>query len=206
MIFKKYFIIIYIIFALALSVFRLLAKDYYGFALSAISPLILLLPKLFYKLLHIPESFVATVFIYTFCILSFTIGMAFYGYKTIPYYDKAVHTLSGVFFAFLGYLTFYALKTPKKILPGDKYLSVYTAFATAESCAALWEIYEYVYSIITKTDPQGVIQSGVTDTMLDIIVCTAGAAVFCIILYLSYTKNRKILFESIINSIIKSKI
>jgi len=197
---NKLLIIAYIIFAVIFSVYRFNSGLYYHAALFILSPLFLFVPGLTYKLLHIRGSEALTFVIYIFCILSFTVGMAFGGYAKIPLYDKIVHGLSGVFFALAGYIIYYCIKPGRSIEKNDKYLAIYTAFSTAMASAAVWEIYEYVYSVVTKTDPQGVLHSGVGDTMLDTIACGVGAVAVCIIMYVKYTNSRKILFEKLIVS------
>lgn len=197
---NRFLIIAYIIFALCFSVYRFTNGLYYHAILFLTSPLFLFIPKITYKLLHMNSDSTITFIIYIFCILSFTIGMAFGGYSKIPFYDKSVHGLSGVFFALIGYFIFYCLKPKRIIEKNDKYLAIYTAFSTAMTSAAIWEVYEYIYGMLTGTDPQGVLRSGIGDTMLDTIACGIGAVIFCIILYIKYTKSEKILFENIITS------
>lgn len=199
---NKFTAVVYIVFAVCFGIHRITNGLYYHGMLFLLSPLFLLIPMLFCKLMSISPQPLMTCIVYIFCILAFTIGMAFGGYAKIPYYDKIVHGLSGVFFAFAGYIIYFCIKPERKILTADKTLCIYTSFSTAMTSAAIWEIYEYLYSLISKTDPQGVLHSGVGDTMHDIIACGIGAVIFCIIVYIKILKSNKFLFNEIITSIV----
>lgn len=169
--------------------YSLYHSDYY-LLLSLASFLFLLAPPLFIHLLHLKKSSQLSFFILLFCFVSFTLGMVFKGYANWHHFDKLVHTFSGLFFAWLGVFFFYCLKGKKKIETSDYSLVSWFSFLFSLSVAAVWEIYEYILSLLLKTDPQNVLTTGVTDTMLDMIVCLMGALLFEISIYYYYRKHK----------------
>lgn len=199
--FNKIFATFYAVLAIVLLTINITDNNVYLAFLSLCALFFLLIPHFIYKVFKIPKIEFLTMSIYVFLFFSFEIGMVLEGYKIIPYYDKIVHTFSGIFFAFIGYILYCILKSDKKITLADQNLSVYTAFSTACTSSALWEIYEYLISILLGTDPQGVIITGISDTMLDIIVCCIGAGVFCIILEISFHKYGKVPFDNILRTL-----
>ena len=126
--------------------------------------------------------------------LAFTIGMALQGYHILPYYDKLVHTLSGIFFSFLGLLIFILLMPQRTIGKAESRVAAAFSFSFSMMIAAVWEIYEYILSLFTTLDPQNVLTTGVHDTMQDILVCLIGAVLFFLPEYFYFRKGRKDLF------------
>ena len=107
-----------------------------------------------------------------------TIGKTVAQRLNIPYYDKAMHTLSGVFVAFLALCCFYFFKPGREIDRKDGPLCCLFVFAVSMAVAGLWEIGEYTVSCIDGSDPQLVLSTGVGDTMQDMIVCMVGTLLF----------------------------
>lgn len=174
-----------------LLIYSLVRMDAYYIFLSAASAAIIFVPQIFYavfRLQPIPSlTFSSRIFIF----LAFHIGMAAKGYIFIPYYDKAVHLLSGVFFAFVGMIVFYGIKHNRTIETHDFPLCMVFSFCFSLMTAAVWEIYEYVISHILGTDPQGVLATGVGDTMQDIISCLIGTVAFCVLVRQYFRSKKK---------------
>ncbi len=106
-------------------------------------------------------------------------------YGQFIYFDKIVHTLSGVLSANAAYL-FLKAKNNKDILLNIIFIVSFTFL-----CAGLWEIFEFTCDIFFSGDAQKVATTGVDDTMWDIIVAFIGALIF-------------ILFITIKNKVIKN--
>ena len=53
-----------------------------------------------------------------------------------------------------------------------------------------WEIVEFVINLVLHNDPQHVLDTGVTDTMMDMIVCLIGSLIFWIPMY-RYCRSKK---------------
>ena len=60
--------------------------------------------------------------------------------------------------------------------------------------AVVWEIFEYAINLVLHNDPQKVLNTGVNDTMLDMIVCLIGALFLAICMYFYYQKGKKEFF------------
>ena len=167
------------------------AHHTYFYAVMALGG-ILFVPaiELFWKVFRMEPSYSLNLMIAVFIILLYTIGVVLQGYN-IPYYDKFCHTLSGVVTAFAGLLLFLMLKPEKVFRRNELPLGAAFSFLTAAAVAGIWEICEYVISLIFKNDPQRVVLSGVADTMWDMIVCMAGALLFCGYICLCFRKREE---------------
>ena len=182
--------VIYCLVSAGAAVYNILMQSAYEIMLSFVSFLFLLLPILLHRILRLKPAYAVHFLLYAFTLLAFVGGMALQGYSKLPYYDKFVHGLSGIVFGIIGILLFYLLKPVKKMEPGDYGLVSWFSLCFSMFIAAVWEIYEYVIGLILGTDPQRVLTSGVADTMLDIIVCLAGALVLEFSIY-RYFKQKK---------------
>ena len=56
--------------------------------------------------------------------------------------------------------------------------------AFSAMCAFLWETFEFVCNILFGGDAQRVAETGVTDTMMDMIVAFIGASIFSLGYYI----------------------
>ena len=107
-----------------------------------------------------------------FIVLAHFLGVILNFYDRVIYYDKFIHFLFGII---ASYIMIGFIKPYKSI--------IYVTFL-----ATLWEIYEYIVSIIFKIDPQNNITTGVNDTMLDLIVALIGASIVTIIYSCKYKR------------------
>ena len=92
----------------------------------------------------------------------------------IPGFDKVAHTLSGVFVSLLCLILFYALKPGHAVEPRDAALAAAFMFLGSMAVAGLWEIGEYLVSLLVGLDLQRVEATGVADSMQDMIVAMVG--------------------------------
>ena len=136
-----------------------------------------------YRLAIVLEAFI-------FC--AFTLGTAMRWYTKIWWYDLLMHGLSGLLFSLFGLCAYYLLREDKEKSPrADGFVSTAFSFCFSMMIAGMWEIIEYVLFLITGYDSQNVPTTGVGDTMEDMMICLAGAAVFAL-LQLIYTKKGKL--------------
>jgi uncharacterized membrane protein YjdF len=115
------------------------------------------------------------IFVALFLFLSYTLGVAMEFYVFVPYYDKAVHTLCGTLVITLSIPFFYALKHGHAIERTDGALAVAFGILSALAVAAAWEMIEYTLDLTLGTGIQRVSETGVADTMQDMMVCFVGA-------------------------------
>lgn len=127
--------------------------------------------KLFKVKLNDGVIFVWLIFIF----LAHYMGVTAEFYNKWEGFDKVVHTFSGVLTAYVGMLFL-----PKGVNIWFKILFI---IAFSWMCAGLWETFEFVCNILFGGDAQRVAATGVTDTMLDMIVAFIGASLFSLGFY-----------------------
>lgn len=190
--------VLIIVVQLAAGIYYIFYATPYYYLLAFLTLLLLFVPKLLRLITRKPVSDELDFMIIAFIFLASTVGLVLKGYSLIPYYDKLVHMLSGTVITLFGLCFYYMLNKDKTIRKEDAAVLIVFALAVSIAVAGLWEIGEYLVSILFHTDPQNVRTTGVSDTMLDMIVCTAGS-LFIIPFVLRYFKtNRKNLVMSVV--------
>lgn len=120
-----------------------------------------------------------------FITITMLLANLFNMYAVIPYLDKIEHLLSGAILFFVG--QFILLRMVKRAgessLPIN--ITLWFSFYFAVAMAGVWEIYEFTVDHLFGLHAQN---GSLTDTMLDIICGTLGAAATFI--YLIYKKER----------------
>jgi len=127
------------------------------------------------RLLRIRPVYSLYALIIAFTFAAYTLGVACEMYKRTMWYDKLLHTLSGTLTMMLALPLFYTVKHNHRVEREDCVLAVVFCLMSALAVAGVWEIAEYALSLVTGIDPQCVKATGVSDTMIDMIVCTMGA-------------------------------
>jgi len=183
---------LYLLGAVGILIFDLYMEDREAVIYVILMPLFLLIPPVVERLFRIklvPEL-ARAIHIYAF--LAFGLGVAARLYRYTQWYDKFVHFLAGYFFAIVGMAIYYYLKK-EKIMEPDKEAPVVMWFSAATSMmiGVAWEICEYMDSLIFKTDPQHVLDTGIHDTMQDLLACALGAAVAIVYIYFYYKRTVK---------------
>ena len=158
-----------------LAVFHAVRGNWYLAAQSAGTILVLAMMYWAMRLLHIKPVWQLCSVIVGFTFAAYTLGVACAFYKWMPGYDKLLHTLSGTMTMMLALPLFYVVKHNHRPEREDCALAVVFCLMTALAVAGVWEIAEYAASMVIRTDPQCVAATGVTDTMIDMIVCSIGA-------------------------------
>ena len=157
--------------------------DAYHFSIGLLSVVIPPLWVLLFRILKLkrtgPVDFMALLFLY----LAYPLGSVVDLYAAIYGFDKFVHTLSGVFVSTLCLALFLALKPDHEIRRKECALAAAFVFFGFMAVAGLWEICEYGVHALTGRDVQHVLDTGVSDTMQDMIVCMIGTLFYvgCVI-------------------------
>lgn len=135
-------------------------------------------------------------------ILSFIFAANYLGelkeyYIKYFWWDKMLHTLSGIMLGFLGFLLIYILNNEEKV---NVYLSPFFmalfAFSFAVCTGALWEIFEFTMDSLFGFNMQ---KSGLVDTMWDLIVDTIGAIISSISGYIYVKYNEEGIYKRMFN-------
>ena len=132
--------------------------------------------KFFKGKLNDEVIFVWLIFIF----LAHYMGVTLEMYNKWPGFDKVVHTFSGILTAYVGML----------FLPKGSKIGFSILFIVCFSamCAFMWETFEFVCNLLVGGDAQRVAATGVTDTMLDMIVAFIGACLFSVFYYVRMKK------------------
>jgi hypothetical protein len=119
--------------------------------------------------LPLPFLIATSLFIFA----SVFLGEAFDFYERVWWWDLALHGTSAIGLGLVGFLLIFML------FEGDRFAAPpfalgLIAFCCAVTIGSIWEIFEYLADLTFGFNMQ---KTGVNDTMTDIIINTAGAAV-----------------------------
>lgn len=148
--------------------------------------LVLLIPLILEKLFSIKFSRSFKLLYNFFIFLALVLGIIINLYHTTHFYDKLVHGLSGTASALLALLTlnYYENDIRKNVFFNFIFMMSLTLLI-----AALWEYFEFFVDIFLKSDTQHVANTGVNDTMYDMLFATVGAIVFGIVYVFKHSSN-----------------
>ena len=150
------------------------------------------LPYLIEIIFKLKITKLSLIFYHVFLVLSLILGSMWDFYTLIPYYDSALHTLSGVLIAFIVYTLFKNTKNNNNL--GLVWLFV-LIFSTCLAGGALWEIFEFVSDLITNGNMQKCLnlvgRDAIKNTMIDLICDTLGALIATIVIVFTEHKTRK---------------
>jgi hypothetical protein len=121
------------------------------------------------------------IFVALFVFATLFLGEVRDYYERIWWWDLALHSTAGVLLGVLGFLIVYILNEDEAVdlHMRPSFLALF-AFFFATGLGALWEIFEFAMDQtfgLTMQKPMLGDPSGLTDTMWDLIVNTAGAAI-----------------------------
>ena len=95
-------------------------------------------------------------------------------YNSLEYYDKITHTISGILTAYVAIIILEHVKLKGKTT------NILFIVSFSALCAVSWEVFEFVCNILVGGDAQKVLETGVDDTMLDMIVALLGSLLFSV--------------------------
>ena len=144
-------------------------SKYGGFLAGLFLPF---LPNIVEKVFKCKFSFRISLVYYAFVFAALDLGICMDLYKTVPFFDKAVHFCSGVFSALVGHYAlvyFKANKTPKAF-------KVMFIMFSSMAIGVMWEFFEFGCDKLLGQSMQQLVSVGVDDTMYDLLCATIGAA------------------------------
>lgn len=134
--------------------------------------MLMLVPTVARRHYHIYLPFALEFGIVAFIFLSFFIGGIQRYYDTLPVWDKLVHFESGLILSVAGFVVVYILnKSDRGLELSPLFIAIFAAVFSI-ALGSLWEIGEFTIDSFTGTTWQ----DGLTDTMLDLIADSIGAA------------------------------
>lgn len=156
----------------------------HAFLLLAISIITLLPIVLGRKFrIYIPAEFQILTIIFVFAALF--LGEIHHYYDRLWWWDIALHGSAGLLLGIFGFLMVYALNEDKRaqLSIRPRFIALF-AFMFAVSVSAIWEIFEFAMDQIFGTNMQKPMlgdDSGLTDTMWDLIVDVIGALIISLL-------------------------
>ena len=171
---NRIFFPLYLLLCAGMALVYALRRDGYhlGISLGALAIPVALL--LFYRLTGLKLVHQIDFLILAFTLIAYPLGSCLDFYARFPGYDKLMHMLSGAFVSVLCILLYCALKPGHRIGRGDFALALLFTFFGSMAVAGLWELAEYAINLVTGRDVQHVLDTGVGDTMQDMLVCMIG--------------------------------
>lgn len=163
--------------AVFITVKYLLEQKWIMAALGPVSLLFLLIPKLAENIFHFKLGRPVKSMVILFGVVAFQLGVLLRYYNSINIYDKVIHLLSGVVFTLVGYMLY--SKCNKRPHKRSENCLLQTVFALSFSMliAVLWEIAEFSVFLLIGHDAQHHLDTGVFDTMEDLISCLIGSLI-----------------------------
>jgi hypothetical protein len=157
-------------------VFFILRRDWENIFLTSMVIGLTLLPTFVgrrYRVFIPPEfQFISAVFVF----LSLFLGSGVDLYYKYWWWDVVLHTGSGFLLGVVGFLAVFVLNQTDRIPQGMKpFFLCFFAVAFAVLLGVVWEIFEFVVDRISPETNMQSNETGVVDTMHDLIVDTLGA-------------------------------
>ena len=134
--------------------------------------LTVILPYIVQKIckIKINEGFVTIWVIFIF--MAHYLGVTAEYYNTWIGFDKVTHTISGILTAYIAMIILEHKKI-KGLIFNILFIISFTWL-----CAVVWEVFEFTCNALFGGDAQKVVETGVDDTMWDMIVAFIGSMVF----------------------------
>lgn len=140
-----------------------------------------LAPELFRRRLPVEIPSEVQILAILFVFATLFLGEVRDYYERIAWWDLALHGTAGLLLGLLGFLIVYVLNESRHVQLQMRPLFVALfAFAFAIAIGTMWEIFEFAMDQafgLTMQKPMHGDPSGLTDTMWDMIVNAAGAAI-----------------------------
>lgn len=143
-------------------------NKYGGVLASLVLPF---LPVFVEKLFRIKIALRLQLVYYVFLFVALFMGIDMDMYKNLPYFDKAIHLLSGVLSILLGHYALIFFKMDK----GSPLFRAVFVVCFALAIGVMWEFFEFACDKLLGQSMQQLVSVGVDDTMYDLIAATIGA-------------------------------
>ena len=131
---------------------------------------VLLIPVILKRFIKIGEKDKLEFYIFIF--IAEFLGCIVNLFKYISWFDTFSHFVSGIYFFIIGLKV---LRIMNKYDEKNILFNLLFAIAISLSSARIWEIFEFSIDNLLNMNLQHNIDTGVIDTMKDIIACTTGA-------------------------------
>ncbi len=165
---------------LVITVSALIRGQWLGAFSGSIVLLLTFAPALIERHLRVPLPVELTLITCVFLYASFALGEVRDFYEKIWWWDLALHGVAALTIGVIGFLSIYVFYMTQRIQIAAGWIATIT-FALAVSLGTIWEIFEFLmdwnFGLIMQ-------KSGLVDTMTDLMINAAGAAIAAVIGYL----------------------
>lgn len=148
-------------------------------------PLVLLLPRIFKRILKLNINDEMELIYIIFIVLAHFLGSVVNLYKYIWWYDLFAHFLSGMLTSILALviMNWMGVYKEKNVTFNIIFIISFTLMV-----ASIWEFFEYGADTLLKLNVQHSIETGVSDTMEDMLVAFLGGIILSIIYFIEEKK------------------
>lgn len=143
-----------------------------------------ILDRTIFKLSHFDK-----LVYYSFTFFAYFLGSVISLYNLTWWYDLLMHFISGFI---IGYAGIFVLDKLGMFHYSNRLFNFIYCLFFAVGAAGLWEIIEFLIDILIKTNLQHNLETGVVDTMQDIICGTTSGLIFALIIALKGKSKKKI--------------
>jgi hypothetical protein len=158
-------------------------------------------PAIIEHRLRVPLPVELTLITCIFLYASFALGEVRNFYEKIWWWDLALHGLSALTIGIIGFLSIYVFYMTRRINVAAGWIATIT-FALAVSVGTIWEIFEFLMDWYFGFNMQ---KSGLTDTMTDLLINAAGAAIAAAIGYFYVYEEDSLLGRRLIRALVRHK-
>lgn len=164
---------------LAVTIGALIERQWLGAFSGSVVLLLTFAPALIERHLRVPLPVELTLITSVFLYASFALGEARDFYEKIWWWDLALHGVAALTIGVIGFLGIYVFYMTQRVQIAPGWIATIT-FALAVSLGTMWEIFEFLMDWNFGLNMQ---KSGLVDTMTDLMINAAGAAVAAVIGY-----------------------
>ena len=168
-----------------------LLRDWPNALLTMLVIALTALPRLLGRVrVNVPPEFQLVAALFVFCAIFLGTSLGFYG--RFYWWDTALHTTSGCLLGLVGFIAVFLINGTDHRPEGMRIsLVAVFGFMFAVTLGVFWEIYEFIADNLVPGLDMQVVETGTTDTMVDMIVNTIGAAVVALLGYLYSRSGRE---------------
>src|SRR6476659_3916588 len=161
-----------------------LLHDWPNAVLTTLVIVLTMIPQLLKRWFRVdvPPEFQLVAALFVFCAIFLGTSLCFYG--RFHWWDTALHTTSGCLLGIVGFISVFLINGTDHRPEGMRVsLIAVFGFMFAVTLGVFWEIYEFIADNLIPGLNMQIVESGPNDTMVDMIVNTAGAAVVALLGY-----------------------
>lgn len=171
------------------------------FSVTALALILIQVPLLFEKKydVHFPPEF--QIFMVIFIYASVFLGEVHGFYVKFWWWDSVLHFGSGIVLGIIGFGMMYLLHKTGRIIAKPIFIA-FIALCFAIAMGAIWEIYEFAMDTLLGTNMQR-LETGVFDTMVDLIIDSIGAFIASIAGYFYLRKGDNFLLSRLLRKFVE---